>query len=760
VIRLAIRQRIAQLPSSVRPQVAQLKLLLARLKSLPAQVRSTRFHRPADPPWVLWAFAAIVVVALGTRMWDLGGRALHYDELLHGYYSWRFAEGQGYSHTPLTHGPLLFHGAALTFKLLGSSDVTVRLLPALFGTALVAMPFFLRRWLGIYGALATAVLFTVSPSLLYFARFIRNDAYMAVWAVALLAIMWHYMERPRRGLLYAWIAIWALAYTTKESVFLLAGSFGLFLLILSAPALWKWVRGNAKLSEVPPAGDLLIVLGTVSLPLWAPISGLFQGLWGITLVNPDDNDKAVKSGELVRAAVETGAPAGGALYIAFFIVIVLSVISIIVGMLWNRKLWPRLIAIFVVIWLPLFTSFFTNWQGFFTGFWGSLGYWIAQQGVERASQPWYYYILGISTYEFLVAVPAIAGGVYYAIRGNLFDRTMVGWAFLTFVLFSFAGERMPWLLVGITVPMALVAGRTIGALVEAAIGAKIAPAALFAGAGLALVSPYVALQVTSSDEFASTLEFWLGLAGLLGVAITTGGIALWLRMNPAVAAVAGALGVLAPSRKTPLFAAAALGGLLVLLGFTVFVSGRASYSYGAFERPTELLVYSQTGQETSYTAECVNRIARASEIGRDQLRIFSGESDSFAWQWRWYFRDYPNLQFQFLNDKPLEAAPEADIVLFSQTVEARNKDALAGGFTRVGELNHLWWFPNTLYLKLTPKSVLSDSDDRENWQTLTDYFFDRTLNSAMYHAQGVVYVSNELAHLAEGCTSLRATKEL
>ena len=34
------------------------------------------------PSWELWAYAAIIGVALGTRLWDVGGRSLHYDEII------------------------------------------------------------------------------------------------------------------------------------------------------------------------------------------------------------------------------------------------------------------------------------------------------------------------------------------------------------------------------------------------------------------------------------------------------------------------------------------------------------------------------------------------------------------------------------------------------------------------------------------------------------------------------------------------------
>ena len=714
--------------------------------------------------WEAWAYLAIIAVALGTRLWDLGGRSLHYDEILHAYYSFQFAAGAGYSHTPVTHGPFLFHTAAATFALIGASDVTVRLLPALFGTVLVGLPYFLRRELGRYGALATAVLLTVSPSMLYFSRFIRNDIFMAVWTLALLVVMWRYMERPRTALLVAWAALWALAFATKESSYLTAASFGLFLLVLAAPPLWRWVRGLGRLSDMTPAGDLIIVLGTLSLPLLTPAAGLFQRSLGITLVNPDGNDPRIAAGEIARAAVETGAPAGGGLYIAAVLVAVAVAISVSIGMRWDPRRWPLLAAVFVGIWLTLFTSVFSNWDGFFTGFWGSLGYWIAQQGVERAGQPWYYYFIGLPVYEFLAVVPAVVGGAYLAIRGRLFDRMLAGWAVLTLVTFSLAGERMPWLLVGITLPIVLVAGRSVGMLVGSALRSRYAPAGFGGGAGLAVLGPFAAVRAIRTDDLASDAGFWLAVAGSGAVLAAALFVALRLRPAPALAAATRFLGVLQQPHVLPTLSGAALGVLAVLLAMTVFVSARATYSYAGFERPTELLIYSQTGQETSYAAACIDRIAASSGKGQEGLRIFSGESDNFAWQWRWYLRDYANIEYRFLHETPLTEPPTvhgqpADVVLISQSVEAANREALAG-FTRVGEIHHLWWFPNAAYASLTPAGVLQAAFTKESWRTMTDYFFTRTLNRSMQRSNGVVYVANGLAGLAVDCTALRATEGL
>ena len=68
------------------------------------------------------------------------------------------------------------------------------------------------------------------------------------------------------------------------------------------------------------------------------------------------------------------------------------------------------------IFTVLYTSVFTNSDGFFTGLIGSLGYWLVQQGVERGSQPWYYYtLIQIPVYEFLPSLGTLLA-VYLGIK--------------------------------------------------------------------------------------------------------------------------------------------------------------------------------------------------------------------------------------------------------------------------------------------------------------------------------------------------------
>ena len=80
------------------------------------------------------------------RLWDLGSRAIHHDESLHGYHAYQIFQGHGYEHLPWLHGPFQLFGTALTFFLGGgATDYSVRVLPALFGTAFIALPLLLQE---------------------------------------------------------------------------------------------------------------------------------------------------------------------------------------------------------------------------------------------------------------------------------------------------------------------------------------------------------------------------------------------------------------------------------------------------------------------------------------------------------------------------------------------------------------------------------------------------------------------------------------
>lgn len=166
------------------------------------------------------AYAGLVAVALALRLLDLGDRPFHHDESQDAYFSWIFFTQGDYEYNPLLHGPLRFYLTAGVFAVLGDSDFTARLAPALMGTLMVPAPYLLRDQIGRAGAFAAAVLLAAGPSYLYFSRFAREDIYFAALSLALLVVTFRFLDRPRRHQPALIGALLALSFATKETTFI------------------------------------------------------------------------------------------------------------------------------------------------------------------------------------------------------------------------------------------------------------------------------------------------------------------------------------------------------------------------------------------------------------------------------------------------------------------------------------------------------------------------------------------------------------
>jgi predicted membrane-bound mannosyltransferase/DNA-binding beta-propeller fold protein YncE len=182
--------------------------------------------------WEVIAYTLIFVVAVLTRFVNLGARVMSHDESLHTYYSWRLYEYGEYVHTPLMHGPVLFHMVAFFYFLFGDNDFTARIYPAVLGVLIVMFPLLLRRWLGRIGAVIASVLLLISPMMMYYNRYIREDTPSVFFTVVMVYALLQYIdgERPRRTS-WLWLMSAALLLTlaSKEVAFIYIAIFGGFL---------------------------------------------------------------------------------------------------------------------------------------------------------------------------------------------------------------------------------------------------------------------------------------------------------------------------------------------------------------------------------------------------------------------------------------------------------------------------------------------------------------------------------------------------
>ncbi len=450
--------------------------------------------------WEKSLYTLFIIAALLSRFIGLGDRVVSHDESLHTQYSYQYFHGDGYQHSPLMHGPTLFHATAASFWLLGVSDFSARAPVALLGVILVALPVVLRPWIGRKGALCASFLLLISPYITYYSRYIRHDIYLIVFAFIVFAATWYYLQRREDKYLW-WIAAGlALMFATMEAAYIYLAIFGSFLILrlvvrsraweliwqerdktwlpilllaggallagvgygllrsLDAPLIagynnmgtartdmggeggqitvnvqefiWRWVilagvvlavvglfqliRRLRSALEVYPEFDLILLYSTLLLPA---MTAALTILAGAPPLETSYKSCALLANEpgLWRhiTTLVTDGPCflslitSGFILDAIFLPLMLAV-AVSVGLWWNARRWLTAGAIFHVIFLLFYTSFFTNAQaGWVSGMIGSLGYWLVQHNVQRGSQPAFYYLFVTPLYEFLPLVMAL-----------------------------------------------------------------------------------------------------------------------------------------------------------------------------------------------------------------------------------------------------------------------------------------------------------------------------------------------------------------
>lgn len=186
--------------------------------------------------WEVAAYVVIILIAVFTRFFVLGDRVMSHDESLHTKFSHDLYERGDFEHTPLMHGPILFHATAMSYAMFGDSDFAARIYTSLLGVLLVLSPLLFRRWLGKWGALLACLMLLISPMMMYYNRYIRHDTPSILAALVMMWAILMYLNGPpnqqrRAHWLYiiAGSMIWNLG--SKETAFIYIAIVGIFLAI-------------------------------------------------------------------------------------------------------------------------------------------------------------------------------------------------------------------------------------------------------------------------------------------------------------------------------------------------------------------------------------------------------------------------------------------------------------------------------------------------------------------------------------------------
>lgn len=718
-------------------------------------------------------YAGLVLIALAMRLYDLGGRAVHHDESLHGYFAYQLFNGGGYDHNPLMHGMFLFHSVATSFFLVGDSDFSLRLPMALFGAGLVLVPLLLKPRIGQVGALAAGLFLAFSPSLLYYSRFARNDIFMAVFTLALVGVMWRYMDERRNRWLYFAAALVAVGFATKETQYIVIALLGGYLLTQVWKELRDWLYARRSLNEFSPEASFFILLTTLSLPLLAAGVAVFQNALGITLAAEDGT-----------TGVVTGSPNGVGWNIAIGISAAFLATSLAIGWYWKSKVFLGVFGVFALVFVLIFTNFGSYPAGVGSGAWQSLGYWLAQQDVARGNQPWYYYFMIGSVYEFLpFGVSLIAAGYYalksglrpwllvgliaastvilandslsfepgadgktvltyvgnlavviifgaavaipFTLKTNKFNRFLFFWTIGTFVAYTEAGEKMPWLLVNIVLPAVILAATVLNDVVMSINWRH----AWRNQAGLAIVGVplfYIMLWRLAFNEpgegFAVQFLSWFGLLFPIGLLL------LGLQVLGSRIGRSQAIGI------------AGLLTVVILFGFTFRAGWVASFEHG--DVPREMLVYTQTAPDIHDLAKEIERTAELTG-DRSEIKLAIDIRDAYSWPWQWYLRRYSDVTYRDHTSDDILVGEDRVIAVINENNNAKAVTKLPDGFSGGRKLVHRWWFPER-YRDLTPGTFFETLVDRDRWAGTVDYFLYRELSNPLGTIDSFVYFSDEV----------------
>jgi uncharacterized protein (TIGR03663 family) len=109
------------------------------------------------------------------------------------------------------------------------------------------------------------------------------------------------------------------------------------------------------------------------------------------------------------------------------------------------------ILIFAIVWLLVYSVGLTNLDSLKISLpnpfdqSSGLGFWLKQHPVKLGGQPWFYYIMLTLVYEILALVAFLAYLPKVFINRRPFEIFLVWWVLGSFIGYSWAGEKFPWL---------------------------------------------------------------------------------------------------------------------------------------------------------------------------------------------------------------------------------------------------------------------------------------------------------------------------
>lgn len=527
----------------------------------------------------LIAWVGVVAVAAILRLVALGSDALSAEGARHAYAAYALFRGSAAELGTAAGGPFAVVFSALLFFLFGVSDEIARLGPALAGIGTVVAALWLRPYLGRSGAFCAGLLLAISPSLVYYARRDQPDAYATFFGMVLFVALLRLFDRGGR----------------HGRADLIIAAVAAVLLFASTPL------GITTL--------LIIALATAVVALRPGAEPADDG-----------GQRGVPFGRDNLAA----AARAGALPAALAAVVVLALVFSAFGAVPGNLLGGP-------------GNWLLDWAAS-----------IAPAGDNLPGRGPAFALALLPLYDPLALVAGIWGAARFVtaphralpLGGATAHTMLIIWAIAGALLLLIGGAQQPELLVLVAFPLALLAGVTLGRLIDAIDWRRGGP--YWTGGTLVLLFAFLALTAWGAalgnilqpqatlDGATRTYRF---LLTLIGFALPLTAAAVWLarRIESLIA-----------------LRALAAGAAIFLLGFTL----RSAVGLSVYrpDLPNEPLVYGASTPEIGPLMDRILRLSRDLTALRRTIADPTGGhglvvavDPAVEWPVRWYLRDFPAL---------------------------------------------------------------------------------------------------------------------
>lgn len=756
----------------------------------------------------------ILITTVLSRFILLGERVMSHDETNHVVPAYTYYQGGGYLYDPVTHGPLQFHLIALSYTLFGDSDFSARVPDAVFGIAVVVFAIFaFKRYLGRLGALIAGFLLTISPYISFYSRYTRNEIYIVFWGMCLIWGVLRYLEFGKKRTLIFLTIITALHFTDKATAYIFTAEILIFLAlvfitrILTKPWSKKTLRTlflvvvgitivagmvafavgyDALTNATENEGDIGVMINTLPVSTRILIGGmgllaviglvaaavlLVRGIGWRGIRDERTFDLLILQGTFVLPLL-AALPmdllglnpldySNAGIINAILFVVPMFIIALLIGIWWNWKVWIANIAIFWGIFILFYTSLFTQGAGFAKGLMGALGYWMAQQGVTRGTQPLYYYaLIQVPLYEYLPAfgtLLAAAIGLSLSIKSLKKRREDKLEALEIAAIEGAAPEPEPAEEPATTVTEVEVEVEAKDEIVRSRIvdnegeerKAPVLPLLLywsvmslfafsFAGERMPWLTTHITMPMilASGWSFGRLIESfqWEAFKRYRGWLVVLIGSLFVLTTFQTLGSLLGTTtpfqgNTLAELQVTSTFLMAALGmlgsgvglffllrgwkfkqvlklGLILFIAILSVLTIRTAFraNFILYDTAEEFLVYAHAARDPKDVLEQVEEISNRLTGGKG---IEVAYDNDLLYPYWWYFRDYPNKRYYA--DTPTRDLENAPIILVGSDNYGKVEPIVADNYIQF-DYTRIWW-PMQGYYNQTAKSI---------WNALTD----------------------------------------